>query len=213
MRRVGVLRFPGTNCDRDVFSWVEARGFEPHYLWHLDQFNEKDFDQLVIPGGFSYGDYLRSGALAALSPAMKSVKAFADRGGPVLGICNGFQILCEAHLLPGALVRNESRRFVDDWSDIQVVNANSQFGALYTPGTKLRLPIAHGDGRFYAPADDLKKIYDQGLVWLTYLNNHNGSVGGIAGVMNEKKNVAALMPHPERAIYPWMGGQDGWNFL
>jgi phosphoribosylformylglycinamidine synthase len=213
MTKVGVLRFPGTNCDRDVFSWVEARGFEPKYLWHLDQFNEKEFDLLLIPGGFSYGDYLRSGALAAMSPAMKSVSAFASQGGPILGICNGFQILCEAHLLPGALVKNEGRRFVDDWSEIEVVNENSRFGVKYKKGTKLKLPIAHGDGRFYAPADELKKIYDQNQVWLKYVNNHNGSLGGIAGIMNEKGNVAALMPHPERAIYPWMGGQDGWGFL
>jgi len=213
MTKVGVLRFPGTNCDRDVFSWVEARGFFPEYLWHLDQFDEKKYDLLVVPGGFSYGDYLRSGALAALSPAMKSVRSFSERGGPILGICNGFQILCEAQLLPGALVKNESRRFVDDWSELEVVNSNSKFATGYKKGTHIKLPIAHGDGRFYAPADDLKKIYDQELVWLKYVNNHNGSLGGIAGIMNEKKNVVGLMPHPERAIYPWMGGQDGWGFL
>ncbi|MEZ0392400.1 MAG: phosphoribosylformylglycinamidine synthase subunit PurQ [Pseudobdellovibrionaceae bacterium] len=213
MTKVGVLRFPGTNCDRDVFSWVEARGFEAEYLWHLDLFEEKKYDLLVVPGGFSYGDYLRSGALAALSPAMKSLRRFASAGGPVLGICNGFQILCESHLLPGALVKNEGRRFVDDWSELEVVNENSKFGAQFKKGQHLKLPIAHGDGRFYAPADELKKIYDQNQVWLRYVNNHNGSLGGIAGIMNEKKNVAALMPHPERAIYPWMGGQDGWGFL
>lgn len=213
MTKVGVLRFPGTNCDRDVFSWVEARAFQAHYLWHLDQFDEKSYDMLVIPGGFSYGDYLRSGALAAMSPAMKSVRSFAERGGPILGICNGFQILTEAHLLPGALVRNQERRFVDDWSELEVVNPNQKFAAHLHRGDRIKLPIAHGDGRFYAPADELKKIYDKELVWLKYVSNHNGSLGSIAGVMNEKKNVVGLMPHPERAIYPWMGGQDGWGFL
>lgn len=213
MTNVGVLRFPGTNCDRDVFSWVEARGFEPQYLWHLDQFDEKKFDFLIVPGGFSYGDYLRSGALAALSPAMKSLRKFAEAGGPILGICNGFQILCEAQLLPGALVQNQSRRFVDDWSELEVVHPNSFFAKDFKKGSHLRLPVAHGDGRYYAPADDLKRIYDKDLVWLKYLNNHNGSLGGIAGVMNEKKNILGLMPHPERALYPWMGGQDGWGFL
>lgn len=213
MTTVGVLRFPGTNCDRDVYSWVQARGFEPEYLWHLDLFDEKKYDLLIVPGGFSYGDYLRSGALAALSPVMKSVRSFAERGGPILGICNGFQILCEAYLLPGALVQNEGRRFVDDWSELEVVYGNPRFASQLKRGEHLRLPIAHGDGRFYAPADDLKRIYDQEMVWLKYVNNHNGSLGGIAGVMNEKKNVVGLMPHPERAIYPWMGGQDGWGFL
>lgn len=213
MKDVGVLRFPGTNCDRDVFSWVEARGLTAKYLWHLDLFEIKKYQMLVIPGGFSYGDYLRSGALAALSPAMKSVKEFADAGGPVLGICNGFQILCEAGLLPGALVQNESRRFIDDWAELEIVNTNSYFAADRARGMKIKLPIAHGDGRFYAPADDLKKIYDQNQVWMTYADCPNGSVGNIAGVFNEKKNVAGLMPHPERALYPWMGGQDGWGFL
>lgn len=213
MRKIGVVRFPGTNCDRDVFSWVEARGAKAQYLWHLDQFNEAEFDALIIPGGFSYGDYLRSGALAALSPVMKSVRQFAERGGPVLGICNGFQILCEAHLLPGALVPNVKRRFIDDWAELEIVNPNQNFASKLQKGSHLKLPVAHGDGRFYAPADDLKKIYDQELVWLTYVNCKNGSLGNIAGVMNEKKNVVGLMPHPERAIYPWMGGQDGWDFL
>jgi phosphoribosylformylglycinamidine synthase len=213
MKTVGVLRFPGTNCDRDVYSWVEARGYRAQYLWHLDLFEEKDFEALVIPGGFSYGDYLRSGALAALSPAMKSVRRFAESGRPVLGICNGFQILCEAGLLPGALVQNENRRFIDDWAELEVVNSNKSFANHIKPGMHIHLPIAHGDGRFYAPADTLQKILDTGLVWMKYANCPNGSVANIAGVMNEKRNVAGLMPHPERALYPWMGGQDGLEFI
>ncbi len=212
-KKVGVLRFPGTNCDRDVFAWVQARGYEAQYLWHLDQFDEKSFEALVLPGGFSYGDYLRSGALAALSPAMKSVRSFAEKGGPILGICNGFQILCEAHLLPGALVPNEKRRFLDDWTELELIQESDFFGRGISKGSKLRMPIAHGDGRFYAPADDLKKIINEGLVWLKYVDCPNGSLANIAGVMNEKRNVFGLMPHPERALYPWMGGQDGWGFL
>jgi phosphoribosylformylglycinamidine synthase subunit PurQ / glutaminase len=211
MRAIGVLQFPGTNCDRDVFSFVEAKKIPAQYLWHLDLFNPKEFEALILPGGFSYGDYLRSGALAAVSPAMRSLKEFAESGGPVLGICNGFQILCEAGLLPGTLVKNEGRRFIDDWVDLQVVGAPKKF----SPSQKeLRLPIAHGDGRFYAQAEELKRIQDRDLVWMKYKNeNPNGSLNDIAGVMNENKNVVGLMPHPERALYDWMGGTDGWGFL
>jgi phosphoribosylformylglycinamidine synthase subunit PurQ / glutaminase len=211
MKAIGVLQFPGTNCDRDVFSFVEAKKIPAQYLWHLDLFNPKEFEALILPGGFSYGDYLRSGALAAVSPAMRSLKEFAESGGPVLGICNGFQILCEAGLLPGTLVKNEGRRFIDDWVDLQVVGAPKKF----SPSQKeLRLPIAHGDGRFYAQAEELKRIQDRDLVWMKYKNeNPNGSLNDIAGVMNENKNVVGLMPHPERALYDWMGGTDGWGFL
>lgn len=213
MKKIGVLRFPGTNCDRDVFSWVEAKGFQAQFLWHLDLFNSKDYEALLIPGGFSYGDYLRSGALAALSPVMKSVREFADQGRPVLGICNGFQILCEAHLLPGALVKNEGRRFVDDWVELEMNHTHSVFAKDIKKGEKFKLPVAHGDGRFYAPADELKQIFDQDLVWLKYIENPNGSINNIAGVMNQKRNVVGLMPHPERAIAEWMGGVAGWSFL
>lgn len=215
MKAVGVLRFPGTNCDRDVFGWVKAKGFQAEYLWHLDQFNPQNYEALILPGGFSYGDYLRSGALAALSPAMKSVSEFAHKGGPVLGICNGFQILCEARLLPGTLVKNEGRRFVDDWVDLQVESSSSRFATSFKKGQSLKLPVAHGDGRYYVSGDDFKKISDQDQIWLRYQNgtNPNGSLRDIAGVVNEKRNVAGLMPHPERAIYEWMGGVDGWDFL
>jgi phosphoribosylformylglycinamidine synthase I len=211
MKPTGVLRFPGTNCDRDVFAFAEAKNLKPQYLWHLDTFDINDFDMLILPGGFSYGDYLRSGALAAVSPVMRSVKEFAEKGGPVLGICNGFQILCEANLLPGALVKNEGRRFIDDWVELELIAKSNNFN----PQNKsIKLPIAHGDGRFYAQGDELKKIQDQDQVWLKYKNeNPNGSLKDIAGVMNEKRNVVGLMPHPERAIHEWMGGTDGWGFL
>lgn len=213
MKSIGVVRFPGTNCDRDVFEMVQAHDYEAEYLWHLDRVDTKKFAALIIPGGFSYGDYLRSGALSARSPVMESVREFADRGGPVLGICNGFQILTEAGLLPGALVKNEGRRFIDDWVEMEVVTKHGFFGRDFETDS-LRLPVAHGDGRFYASADELKRLHDRGQVWLKYKGQApNGSLMNIAGVFNEKKNVAALMPHPERALYPWMGGTDGWSFL
>jgi phosphoribosylformylglycinamidine synthase subunit PurQ / glutaminase len=210
---IGVLRFPGTNCDRDVFEAVEARGSKAEWLWHADQFDSTSYRALVLPGGFSYGDYLRAGALAARSPAMKSVKEAVTRGVPVLGICNGFQILCEAGLLPGVLTRNRTLRFNDDWIDLKLENQQPHFAAKVAKGTKVRLPIAHADGRFYAEGDSLKKLQDQGQIWWSYVTNPNGSVLDIAGVMNEQKNVAALMPHPERAMFDWMGGADGASFF
>lgn len=209
--KVGVLQFPGTNCDRDVMSWLKKREHHASYLWHQDLFDIKAFDALVLPGGFSFGDYLRSGALAARAPAMKSVREFSEKGGPVLGICNGFQILCEAEILPGALLKNEHRRFVDDWVELELISSSPHFAKLSQKN--LRLPVAHGDGRYYVAEESLPSMMDQGQIWLKYKNNPNGSYQNIAGVMNEKKNVAALMPHPERAIEEWMGGVDGWEFL
>lgn len=199
---VGVVRFPGTNCDRDVFQWIEDQGHKAHWLWHADIFNPKDFDALAVPGGFSFGDYLRSGAVAARSAAIKSVKEMADSGKPVIGICNGFQILCEAGLLPGALIPNESGLFIDDWSTLVSADGNK----------KIRLPVAHGDGRYFIPQEDLKKLQDKNQIWWRYENHLNGSVDRIAGVTNEKGNVKGLMPHPERAYRDWMGGVDGWKF-
>lgn len=209
--KVGVVRFPGTNCDRDVFGLVEAKGHQAIWLWHQDQFSAQDIEAVIVPGGFSYGDYLRSGALAARAPVMKSVRDVVNLGKPVLGICNGFQILTEAQILPGALVKNENRRFVESWVGLEKVS--DSFWAAKVSGHSIRLPVAHGDGRFYAPEDELKKIEDQGLVWFRYKENVNGSLNRIAGLRNRLGNVAALMPHPERAAYDWMGGTDGWNFL
>ncbi|MGE3760500.1 MAG: phosphoribosylformylglycinamidine synthase subunit PurQ [Pseudobdellovibrionaceae bacterium] len=211
--KVGVLRFPGTNCDRDIEQAVNACEGTPEYLWHLDQFDYKKYSALVIPGGFSYGDYLRCGALASRSPVMKSVIEAANKGTPILGICNGFQILCESGLLPGALVKNDKLRFIDQWVGLKLSNTNPYFAKGLSAGHNARLPIAHGEGRFYADTETLKKIEDNGQVWWTYEQTPNGSMKNIAGIMNDNKNVAALMPHPERAIFEWMGSEDGRNFF
>jgi len=212
--RCGIVRFLGTNCDRDVWQAIEMVGGKPSWIWYQNQFSPQDFDLIVLPGGFSYGDYLRSGALAARSPVMNSVREAAKRGVRILGICNGFQILTEAGLLPGALLRNESQRFQDRWVHVQVA---SQRPGLWVESRRLqenlRLPIAHADGRYFVKDDHLKALQDQDLIWLTYASNPNGSVADIAGVMNESANVFGLMPHPERAMADWMGSSDGKRFF
>ena len=209
--KVGITRFPGTNCDRDVWKAVEETGHTPEWLWHQDRFNPREYDRIVVPGGFSFGDYLRSGALAARSPVLQSVREAAALGVPVLGICNGFQILTECGLLPGALLTNEHCRFVDEWIDLKVENE-----AKWAVGSKrsFKLPVAHGQGRFYASQDDLLKLKDQRQIWLSYSSvNPNGSLENIAGIMNEQRNVVALMPHPERAMHEWMGSASGRSFF
>jgi phosphoribosylformylglycinamidine synthase len=208
--KIGILRFLGTNCDRDVWQAVEAIGLEPEWCWYEDQFDPKDYRGFIVPGGFSHGDYLRCGALAAKAPVMKSLHEAAKKGAPILGICNGFQILCEAQLLPGVLVRNEKRRFIDQWVDLRLEN-RTQWNAGSV--LKIRLPIAHGEGRYFVEADELKRLYDQEQVWWTYENNPNGAIDNIAGVSNKEKNICGLMPHPERAIFDWMGGEDGRTIL
>lgn len=210
-KKVAVIRFLGTNCDKDVFEAVRAVGLEPKWVWHQDQFAANEYEALVIPGGFSHGDYLRCGALAARSPVMRSVSDAAKAGVPVLGICNGFQILCEAQLLPGALLRNSGLRFKDDWVELNLVSGNKKFAGSET--RKVRLPIAHGEGRYYLEQDQVKRLFDDEQVWWTYEKNPNGSLENIAGVMNENHNVAALMPHPERAVADFMGGVDGRRFF
>ncbi len=210
MKKVGVVRFLGTNCDRDIWQACEAKGYSPEWLWYEDGFDVSSYEAVIIPGGFSYGDYLRCGAMAAKSPVMKSVVEFAGAGKPVLGICNGFQILCEVGLLPGALVKNTSGMFVDKWTELKTENPCQFWGKSVANS---RLPIAHGEGRYHIEPEQLEKIKSSGQVWLTYKDNPNGSVADIAGVLNENKNVAGLMPHPERAMFDWMGGDDGFSFF
>jgi phosphoribosylformylglycinamidine synthase len=188
-------------------------GRQSQFLWWSNLFSPKDFDAIVIPGGFSFGDYLRCGALAARTPVMDSVREFAKWGGPVLGICNGFQILCESGLLPGALLPNSGGHFVDRWQDLEVVSPHGSFGATLQNRQRIRLPIAHGDGRFHIEEFELKRIEESGQVWFRYVGNPNGSKSDIAGIMNSTKNVCGLMPHPERALHEWMGGVDGRVFL
>lgn len=210
--KIGILRFLGTNCDRDVWQAIEELGAKPSWLWYQDRFDCNDFSAFVIPGGFSYGDYLRCGALAARMPVMESLAEANKKGFPILGICNGFQILCEAGFLPGVLVRNKNRKFIDDWVTLELANPCLAWGSTSrgdVSSKTIKLPIAHGEGNFYIEDDGLKKIQDRGQVWWMYKDNPNGSLADIAGLMNEKKNVAAMMPHPERAIYNWMGSQDG----
>jgi phosphoribosylformylglycinamidine synthase subunit PurQ / glutaminase len=210
-RKVGVVRFLGTNCDQDVFDAVKLVGLEPEWAWYQDEFDKSKFDALILAGGFSYGDYLRCGALAAKAPVMKSVVAASKHGTPVLGICNGFQILCEANLLPGVLVKNSSLRFKDDWVQLKFLSHSKSFGG--TGLKSARLPIAHGEGRYYVEDDQTKMLFDNEQVWCVYEKNPNGSVENIAGVLNENKNVAALMPHPERAVKDFMGSTDGLSFF
>lgn len=211
--KIGITRFLGTNCDEDVRKWRISKSNYVDYLWYEDQFNIIDYDMIIIPGGFSHGDYLRCGALAAHTPVMKSVKEFALKGKPILGICNGFQILCEAGLLPGVLLRNDSLKFKDEWARLKVVQNKTPFLEMPQSGQSILLPIAHGEGKYYVDTSILKKMEDRQQIWLTYESNPNGSIHDIAGITNETKNVCGLMPHPERALYDWMGSTDGVYFL
>lgn len=211
--KVGIARFLGTNCDEDVKKWVLSKSYKADYLWYEDQFNTNDYDMVIIPGGFSHGDYLRCGALAAQTPVMKSIKEFAKKDKPILGICNGFQILCEAGLLPGALLRNEGQKFKDEWALLRVRQNQTSFLQNIEKEQVIKLPIAHGEGQYYAEASTLNQLNDKGQIWLTYEKNPNGSALNIAGITNEKRNICGLMPHPERALYDWMGSTDGMCFL
>ena len=213
VKKVGIVRFLGTNCDEDVKKWVTSKSYNCEYLWFDNQFNTKDYDMVIIPGGFSHGDYLRCGALAAQTPVMSSVNEFAKQGKPILGICNGFQILCEAGLLPGVLLRNDSLKFKDEWILLKVKQNQTAFSLNIQKDQLIKLPIAHGEGKYYAEDSTLKQLQDKNQIWLTYEKNPNGSVLNIAGITNENKNICGLMPHPERALFDWMGSTDGMYFL
>lgn len=212
-KKIGVLRFPGTNCDRDIWQAVEQAGHEPHWLWHKEEFSASNYDAYILPGGFSYGDYLRSGALSAHSPVMTSLKKAAEAGAPIFGICNGFQILCEAGLLPGVLMRNKDCRFIDRMTEINIENQPIGFSQDIKAGVTVSMPIAHADGCYFVDEKTLSELRSNNQIFCTYGENPNGSVGNIAGVMNKEKNVVGMMPHPERALYDWMGSDDGRAFF
>lgn len=207
--KFAVLQFPGSCDERDTLAACRRVG-DAELVWHTST-TLGDVDAVVVPGGFSYGDYLRTGAIARFAPAMEALADFAADGGPVLGICNGFQVLCEAHLLPGALLPNESLRFLCRQVDIEVVSDRSAFTAGIEPGTLLSIPSKHAGGRFYAPDEQLDELEANGQIVLRYApgENPNGSVRDIAGVCNEAGNVVGLMPHPEHAVDPLTGSADG----
>jgi phosphoribosylformylglycinamidine synthase len=205
-----VITFPGSNCDRDMAVAVEEIcGGTVHRVWHGDAGLPDDLDFIALPGGFSYGDYLRSGAMAARSPVMQAVIAAAGRGVPVLGVCNGFQVLTEAGLLPGALMRNAGIRFVCREVALTVDNADTLFTQGYTKGQTITIPVAHHDGNYFADAETLDRLEDEGRVAFRYAEPVNGSQRDIAGVLNDKGNVLGMMPHPERMIEAAQGGSDG----
>ena len=216
--KFGIVTFPGSNCDYDAFhAVVDEFGEDAVYLWHKSH-DLADVDVVVLPGGFSYGDYLRAGAIARFSPIMTEVIAHAERGGPVMAVCNGFQIACEAGLLPGALLRNSNLRFQSDWVRLRVENPDTMFSGKYEPGSILRIPIAHGEGRYTASEEVLDRLEGEGQVIFRYVDaagnvdpsaNPNGSMRGIAGIVNRGGNVLGMMPHPERAVDPLLGSADG----
>jgi phosphoribosylformylglycinamidine synthase subunit PurQ / glutaminase len=216
--KFGIVTFPGSNCDYDAYqAVVEQLGEEAVYLWHKDH-DLHQSDVIILPGGFSYGDYLRAGAIARFSPVMQDVVAFAKRGGPVLAICNGFQIACEAGLLPGALLRNASLKFICELVRLRVETNDTMFTNRYDAGAIARVPIAHGDGRYTADEATLDKLEGDGRVVFRYAGgpgdadewwSPNGSMRAIAGIINETGNVLGMMPHPERAVDALLGSNDG----
>ena len=207
--QVGVVVFPGANCDRDV-GWALAGclGWRVTFLWHQDTALPK-LDALILPGGFSYGDYLRCGAIASSAPLLRAVADFAATGAPVLGICNGFQVLTEAGLLPGGLIRNRGLHFICRDQRLQVTSGRCPWLRHFTPGSSLTLPIAHGEGCYHIDPPGLRQLEDNHQIALRYLDNPNGSVDRIAGVSNKAGNILGLMPHPERACDHTTGGTDG----
>lgn len=215
--KVVVVTFPGSNCDYDGYHAFKLVGADVSFRWHRES-DLSGVDLVFLPGGFAYGDYLRAGAIARFSPIMESVARFAADGGPVIGICNGFQVLCEAGLLPGALSRNNGRRFLGKDVHVRVEREDTSFTSDYSAGQVLRIPVAHGEGSYYADPDTLARLEDGGRVLFRYCDatgevsdatNPNGSTNSIAGIMNERGNVMGMMPHPERAVEAVTGGTDG----
>ena len=216
--KFGVVVFPGSNCDHDAYHVISKVIGQPvDFVWHRDT-ALADYDCVVLPGGFSYGDYLRTGAIASLSPIMRSVAEFARRGGYVLGICNGFQILCEAGLLPGALLRNRSLSFVCEHVNLRVERADTAFTRHYAEGQLISIPVAHGDGNYFCDPETLARLEGEGRIVFRYVGpdgeatdeaNCNGSINNIAGIVNREGNVLGMMPHPERCVEGLLGSTDG----
>ena len=216
---VSILQFPGTNCEYDTVYAFKRLGHHTQIVWHKEETLPENTDLVVVPGGFSYGDYLRSGSIARFAPVMKAVAEYADKGGYVLGICNGFQILTEAGLLPGALKRNNNLHFISKIQHLVVVNTDNAFLNRLTPGEVLRIPVAHADGNYFIDEAGLADLEKHGQILLRYSDAAgtptalNGSVEQIAGICNKTKNVFGLMPHPERAMEPILGSEDGARML
>ncbi|WP_027390371.1 phosphoribosylformylglycinamidine synthase subunit PurQ [Chrysiogenes arsenatis] len=207
--KAGVIVFPGSNCDHDCYHALKhVLGVETVFIWHKEG-SLGDVDAVVVPGGFSYGDYLRCGAIAKNSPVMRDVIRFAGEGRPVVGICNGFQVLTESGLLPGALMRNRHLKFLCKSVQLRVENAATCFTARYQQGQVIDIPIAHHDGNYYADAATLDTMEENQQVAFRYVDNPNGSMSDIAGVLNKRKNVLGMMPHPERVVESLLGGTDG----
>lgn len=217
--KVAIVQFPGTNCEYDTQYAFEKLGATTQVIWHKDEKLPEDTDLLVVAGGFSYGDYLRSGAIAKFSPVMKAVSEYASKGGKVLGICNGFQVLTESGLLPGALKRNDNLHFISKHHHLKVENNDNIFLEKLENGDVVNIPIAHHDGNYYIDEDGLKELEENNQILLRYtdengtIQNPNGSVASIAGVCNKEKNVFGLMPHPERAMEAILGSDDGVKML
>jgi phosphoribosylformylglycinamidine synthase len=211
--KVGIVVFPGSNCDEDAFHAAgKVLGHQPQMLWHKDH-DLRGSELIILPGGFSYGDYLRCGAIARFAPVMEEVAAFAKKGGPVVGICNGFQILTEAQLLPGALLQNGNRQYICQDVMLRTEKARTRFASELTPGETFRIPIAHGDGNYFIDDEGLKRLEGEGQVVFRYLQNPNGSRADIAGIVNSSGNVLGMMPHPERNAEPLLGNADGRRVL
>ena len=215
--RVAVVTFPGSNCDYDLYQAVKQVGGNPEFRWHRDR-GLDGIDAVMLSGGFSYGDYLRAGAIARFSPIMEDVVSFAETGGPVVGVCNGFQVLCEAGLLPGALIRNESLRFQSEDCRMRVERTDTPFTNRYEEGQVIRVPLAHAEGNYRADDETLARLEGENLVLFRYVDadgeatpasNPNGSTANIAGILNERGNVMGMMPHPERAMESLLGSTDG----
>jgi len=209
--KVGIIRFPGSNCDRDVFHALELAGAEPDYVWWSKR-DLSDFEAVVIPGGFSYGDYLRAGAIAAITPVINGIKDCVEEGKPVLGICNGAQILAEVGLVPGVFTENQNAKFICKWTELKVNSSRTPFTSMYKKNEIIRMPIAHAEGRYYT--EDLNQLRENDQIVLSFESeNPNGSMEAMTGVCDEEGLVCAIMPHPERASETILGSDDGLKFF